>query len=161
MHTLPQLIEEDIAAFNVALTDLLGKSDASMALITDLAGFCLTEQGATDQFDSTSLAALASGSFQATQAIAQILSEPNFSCVYQQGERFSMLVSSIDPQSVLIVVFPSTVSVGVVKFYGAETIAAISRQMEIARQRAPGQGLDLAMLNLADSTDVFKKREEH
>lgn len=160
MNTLPQLIEEDIAAFNAALNDLLGKSDASMALVTDLAGFCLTEQGDTSQFDATTLAALASGSFQATQAIAQILSEPNFSCVYQQGERFSMLVSSIDPQSVLIVVFPSTVSVGVVKFYGAETIAAIARQMEAARQRAPGEGVDLAMLNLADSTDVFKKRSE-
>lgn len=160
MHTLPQLIEEDINAFNAALADLLGKSDASVALITDLAGFCLAEQGAVDQFDSTTLAALASGSFQATQAIAQILSEPNFSCVYQQGERFSMLVSIIDSQTVMIVVFPSTVSVGVVKFYGAETIAAIARQMEIARQRAPGEGIDLAMINVADTADVFKKRED-
>jgi predicted regulator of Ras-like GTPase activity (Roadblock/LC7/MglB family) len=159
MHTLPQLIEEDIVAFNAALSDLIGRSEASLALITDKAGFCLTEQGSVETVDSTTLAALASGSFEATQAIARILDEPNFSCVYQQGERVSMLVSNIDSQTVLIVVFPSTVSVGVVKFYGAETIANIAKQMEVARSRAPGQGLDLAMLNMADSSEVFKKRE--
>src|SRR4051812_32005475 len=112
MYTLPQLLEEDVTVLDGALHDLLARTDASTALITDKAGFCLVQQGETERFDVTSVAALASGSFEATQAIARIIDEPNFSCVYQQGEHFSMLVNNIDEQTVLIVIFPSGVSVG-------------------------------------------------
>lgn len=159
MHTLPQLLEEDINVLDGALNELLAKSDASTALITDKAGFCLVQQGDVDRFDTTSLAALASGSFEATQAIAQIIDEPNFSSVYQQGERYSMLVNNIDTQTVLIIIFPSTVSVGLVKFYGGETIRAAAAQFTRARNRAPGEGIDLAMINIADTADIFKKKE--
>src|SRR5215211_1045593 len=105
MYTLPQLIEEDVTTLDAALLDLLAKTEATTALITDKAGFCLVQQGDVDNFDCTTIAALASGSFEATQAIARIISEPNFSCVYQQGERYSMLVENIDTQTVLIVIF--------------------------------------------------------
>jgi len=158
MHTLPQLLEEDIATLDGALSDLLAKTDATTAVITDKAGFCLAQQGDVDRIDVTTLGALASGSFEATQAIARIIDEPNFNCVYQQGERWSMLVSNIDEQTVLIVIFPTTVSVGLIRFYGAETLSAVARQFERARTRAPGEGLDLSMLNIADTADVFKKR---
>src|SRR3954470_18065184 len=112
MHTLPQLIEEDVTELDRALLDLLAKTEAATALITDKAGFCLVQQGDVDNFDTTSIAALASGSFEATQAIARIIQEPNFSCVYQQGERYSLLVNNVDEQTVLIVLFPTQVSVG-------------------------------------------------
>src|SRR5687768_14156072 len=100
MHTLPQLLEEDILQLDSALQELLTKSDALTAIITDRAGFCLTQRGETERFDTTSIAALASGSFEATQAIARMINEPNFSCVYQQGEQLSMLVNNIDEQTV-------------------------------------------------------------
>lgn len=158
MNTLPQLLEEDMTLLDAALADLLAKSEASTALITDKAGFCLAQQGDIERFDVTSLAALASGSFEATQAIARIIDEPNFTCVYQQGERYSMLVSNIDAQTVLIVIFASGVSVGLVRYYSGETIRAAASQFTKARNRAPGQGVDLSMLNLADTSDVFKKR---
>jgi predicted regulator of Ras-like GTPase activity (Roadblock/LC7/MglB family) len=159
MHTLPQLLEEDINAMDAALGELLAKSDAATAIITDKAGFCLVEKGDTENFDVTSVAALASGSFEATQAIARIINE-NFSCVYQEGEKYSMLVNNIDEQTVLIVIFPKNVSVGLVKFYGTETIRACADQFTIARNRAPGAGIDLAMLNIADTSGIFKKRQE-
>jgi predicted regulator of Ras-like GTPase activity (Roadblock/LC7/MglB family) len=158
MHTLPQLLQEDMTMLEGALQDLLAKTDAATAIITDKAGFTLVEKGDTEHFDVTTVAALASGSFEATQAIARIIDEPNFSCVYQQGERFSLLVNNIDEQTVLIVIFPTTVSVGLFRYYGGETIRAAANQFTAARNRAPGEGIDLAMLNLADTADVFKKK---
>ncbi|MGZ5544860.1 MAG: roadblock/LC7 domain-containing protein [Limisphaerales bacterium] len=159
MHTLPQLLEEDVNALDGALSELLARSDAATAIITDKAGFCLVEKGDTENFDVTSVAALASGSFEATQAIARIINE-NFSCVYQQGEKYSMLVNNIDEQTVLIVIFPNNVSVGLVKFYATDTLRACADQFERARTRAPGEGIDLAMLNIADTAGIFKKREQ-
>jgi predicted regulator of Ras-like GTPase activity (Roadblock/LC7/MglB family) len=160
MHTLPELLLEDVTALDGALNALLAKSEAATALITDKAGFCLVQQGDVDTFDVTSVAALASGSFEATQAIARIIDEPNFSCVYQQGEKYSMLVENIDEQTVLIIIFPTGVSVGLVKYYAEDTLRVAAQQFEIARTRAPGQGIDLAMLNVADTADIFKKRTE-
>jgi|SRR5688572_451696 predicted regulator of Ras-like GTPase activity (Roadblock/LC7/MglB family) len=159
MHTLPQLLEDDVNVLDRALGDLLKRTEAATAIITDKAGFCLVEKGDTENFDTTSVAALASGSFEATQAIARIINE-NFNCVYQQGENYSLLVNNIDEQTVLIVIFPNSVSVGLVKFYGAETIKACADQFTVARQRAPGEGIDLAMLNVADTSGIFKKRKD-
>jgi hypothetical protein len=88
------------------------------------------------------------------------IDEPNFSCVYQQGEKYSMLVENIDEQTVLIIIFPTGVSVGLVKYYAEDTLRVAAQQFEIARTRAPGQGIDLAMLNVADTADIFKKRTE-
>jgi predicted regulator of Ras-like GTPase activity (Roadblock/LC7/MglB family) len=158
MFTLPQLQEGDWNELNRLLGLLVKASDATAALLTDKAGFRLAEQGAGHSFDTTSLCALATGAFMATQAIAGLLDEPNFSNVYQQGERFSMLVSNVDDYSVLIVIFPSSVSAGAIKFHSAEVLPQIASQLQRAKERAPGEGMDLAMLNVADTESVFKKR---
>ncbi|MDB6038928.1 MAG: roadblock/LC7 protein [Verrucomicrobiales bacterium] len=158
MFTLPQLQEEDWNELNRVLGVLVQASEATAALLTDKAGFRLAEQGTEHSFDTTSLCALATGAFMATQAIAGLLDEPNFSNVYQQGERFSMLVSNVDDYSVLIVIFPSSVSAGAIKFHSAEVLPLIASQLRRAKERAPGEGMDLAILNVADTESVFKKR---
>jgi hypothetical protein len=61
MASLPQLIEEDVERLGRELRDLLEKSDATTALIIDKGGFLITSQGDTQQFDLTTIAALASG----------------------------------------------------------------------------------------------------
>ena len=101
MYTLPQLIEEDIQQVDAALQDLLTQSEATAALVMDKAGFLIAQKGNTEQFDATTLGALAAGSFNANQAIAGLINEPNFSSVYQQGELYSLLVSNIDEYCLL------------------------------------------------------------
>ncbi len=158
MAALPQLLEEDVRELNAALTDLLTNSEASFALVTDKAGFRLAEQGQIEEIDTTSLASLASGSFLATQEIARLINEPNFNSVYQQGEKYSMLVFDIDEFSVLIVIFRAQQSVGLVKYYAGEAIRKIAAQLKEAKGRAPSEGIDPAMLNLVETADLFKKK---
>ena len=159
MFTLPQLAEEDFNCFNSVLAELLNRSEASTALLTDKAGFRLVEQGDVKDLDTSALAALASGSFMATQEIARIIHEPNFNSVYQQGEKYSLLVCNVDEQSVLVVIFPASVSVGAAKFYSTAAIEAIAGQLKKAKERAPDAGIDLAMANVADSADFFKRKQ--
>lgn len=112
MATLPQLIEEDIARLDAELRELLERSDATTALIIDKGGFLITSQGDAQQFDLTTVAALASGAFMANQTIAGLVHETNFNSIYQQGEQFSMLVTCVDENCLLLVVFKAQVSVG-------------------------------------------------
>ena len=158
MGTLPQLVDEDVQRFDEELYGLLEKSDATSALLIDQGGFLISSAGDARQFDLTTIAALASGAFMANQTIANLVHEPNFNSVYQQGEKFSMFVLSIDESCQLVVIFKATVSVGVVKYYAMPAAKQLAAQLEIARQRDPGAGLDLSVLNLADPSQVFKRK---
>src|SRR6201987_1450905 len=126
MATLPQLIEEDVQCLDDALRELLEKSDATTALIIDKGGFLISDQGDSRQFDLTTIAALASGAYLANQTIANLVHEANFNSVYQQGEKFSMFVLCINEQSMLVVIFKATVSVGAVKYFAIPAAKGIA-----------------------------------
>jgi predicted regulator of Ras-like GTPase activity (Roadblock/LC7/MglB family) len=160
MATLPQLLEEDVQRLDKVLQDFLTQSDATTALIIDKGGFLLGSRGDTQQFDLTTIAALASGAYLANQTIANLVHETNFNCVYQQGEQFSMFVVSVDEYCLLVVIFKAQVSVGVVKYFAEPAAQNIAAQMRVAQERDPGAGLDLSMLNMADPSVVFKRKPE-
>ena len=158
MATLPQLIEEDIQCLDEALRELLEKSEATTALVIDKGGFLISSYGDARQFDLTTIAALASGAYLANQTIANLVHEPNFNSVYQQGERYSMFVLCIDEYCLLVVIFKATVSVGVIKYFSIPSGEKIAAQMRVAQERDPGSGLDLSVLNLADTAELFKRK---
>lgn len=159
MATLPQLIEEDISRLDEELRTLLEKSDATTAVIIDKGGFLITSTGDARQFDLTTIAALASGAYLANQTIANLVHESNFNSVYQQGEKNSMYALSVDEQCILLVIFKAQVSVGLVKYFAAPAAEQIAEQLRVAQERDPGGGLDLSVLNLADTSDLFKRKE--
>jgi predicted regulator of Ras-like GTPase activity (Roadblock/LC7/MglB family) len=159
MGTLPQLIEEDVQCLEDALRDLLQRSDATTALIIDKGGFLIASQGDSRKFDLTTIASLASGAYMANQTIANLIHETNFNSVYQQGEKFSMFALCVDEHCLLVVIFKAQVSVGVVKYFAAPAAEQVAAQMVVAQERDPGAGLDLSMINLADTSGLFKRRE--
>jgi len=160
MATLPQLLEEDIHRFSVVLQELLKHTEASTALIIDKGGFLITSEGNADEFDLTTIAALASGAFMANQTIANLVHETNFNSVYQQGEKHSMYATCAGEETILVVIFEADKSVGVVKYFAEPVVEKIVEQLKIAYDRDPGEGLDLSVLNVADTTGVFKKKRE-
>ena len=158
MASLPQLIEEDIARLGAELRELLDRSEATTALIIDKAGFLITSQGDDRQFDLTTIAALASGAYMANQTIANLVHETSFNSIYQQGEKFSMFVMCVDENCLLVAIFKAHVSVGAVKYFAMPAVKRIAVQLQIAQERDPGAVLDLSELNLADPSEVFKRK---
>jgi predicted regulator of Ras-like GTPase activity (Roadblock/LC7/MglB family) len=158
MFTLPQILEEDIQRLDNILQDLLMKSEATSAVIIDKGGFVVTQKGDNDRFDITTLAALGAASFTATQAIANLIGETNFSSIYQQGDSFSLLITNVDAHCLMVIIFKAHISVGAVKYYAANAFYQIAEQLRKARERAPDTGLDLSMLNLADTSEVFRRK---
>jgi predicted regulator of Ras-like GTPase activity (Roadblock/LC7/MglB family) len=161
MQGLPPLIEEDVQLLNSALDQLLQRSEATTALVIDKGGPIINQRGVVDQFDTTTISALAAGSFCATQAIAERLGETHFASIYQQGERFSLLFCNIDDNTLLIVIFKAELSAGAVKYYAAETVPHIAAQLQRAQERAPGESMDLVSENLLDVSAVFSKKRQN
>ncbi len=159
MATLPPLTEEDVQLIDKTLDELLSKTEATAAFIIDKGGPLLSQRGQIGQMDTTAVAALAAGSFSATQAIAERVGETNFNSIYQQGDQSSIFVVSIDDNLLLIVIFKATLSVGVIKHYAKSGIIAIAQQLECARKRSPNVHMDMvAMENI--ETNVFRKKAD-
>jgi len=159
MGTLPQLIEEDVAQLDAVLRELLVKSEASTAFIADKGGFLITSKGNDQDYDLTTIAALASGAFMASQSIAGLVQDTGFNSTYQQGENFNIYIQTVDENCLLLVIFPVGIGVGTVKYFASATCQRIANQMQAAQERDPSAGLDLSVLNVADASAFFKKRD--
>jgi predicted regulator of Ras-like GTPase activity (Roadblock/LC7/MglB family) len=157
MPGLPQLIQEDVTVLDAALDGLLQRSEASAALVIDKGGPLISQRGAVEKFDTTSVSALAGGAFGATEAISQRLGESFLEHIYQQGRELSLLISNVDENLLIITIFPASLSVGAVKYYASAAVAQIAAQMVKAAQREPGASLDLVSMNMLDVSGVFRK----
>jgi predicted regulator of Ras-like GTPase activity (Roadblock/LC7/MglB family) len=128
-------------------------------MIIDKGGFLINHQGDDRQFDLTTIAALASGAYLANQTIANLVHESNFNSVYQQGEKFSMFVQEVDEHCMLVVIFKAQVSVGAIKYFSGPASRHVAKQLQVAQERNPDGGFDLSELNMADASELFKKRD--
>ena len=117
-----------------ALEELLEKSEAGYALVIDRAGFVISQHGilprSTDVF---TVAALAAGSFAATSELAARVGEPEFTALYQQGKHCHLLMNAVDDDVVLVTVFGSDTTIGLVKFYSARTVRQIAAVIQDMR----------------------------
>jgi len=159
MATLPQLVEEDVRKLDETLCEFLAQTDALVALVIDKGGFMITHQGEAGDLDLTTLGALSSGAFMASQTIAGLVNEQDFSHTSLQGARFSLYTTNVDTECLLVVLFASKVGVGVVKYYSGAAVTRLARQLAIARERDPGGGLDLSVMNVANPEAIFRKKE--
>ena len=158
MGQFPQLIQEDLDHLDVVMRELLDKSEAKIALLVEKAGYLIHQCGSQDQIDTTTFATLGSNAYNAVHFMAQLVNENNFTSMYQQGERFSTLMVNVDENSLLLVVFPTHLTVGSMKYYATPAASSIAGRIELAATRAPGQGLDLSDLDPADVKSLFQKK---
>jgi hypothetical protein len=64
----------------------------------------------------------------------------------------------VDENCLLVVIFKAQVSVGAVKYFALPTVKRIAVQLQIAQERNPNAGLDLSEINLADPSELFKRK---
>lgn len=154
---IPQINEEDIAQFDAVLRDLVEKSEASVVLIVERAGYLIHQHGKLDGFDPTQVATLASNAFAATEFMANLIQEPDFSGMYQQGSTISTVTLNINPSCLLFVAFESRLSVGAIKFFCGEAVKQLAEQFALADSRAPGKGFELSDLNPESFQSLFQR----
>ncbi len=159
MEALPQLIQDDIESIDATLDQLIFQTEADVALVTDRAGFIIVDKGELAGLDQTTLAALAANTYAATAAMAGLIFEADFASIYQEGAEHSLLICSVGECGLLIIVFSAKISGGAVKYYASGGVREIAEQIEVAHRRAPDLTVDLATMNLVDSSDVFRRKQ--
>ena len=153
---IPELNQEDMELFDRALGEFMEKSEASVALLVERAGYLIRQAGQLPEFDPVQVATLASNAFAATEFMANLIREPEFSGMYQEGATISTVTLNIDASCLLFVAFPTRVGVGAIRYFAAETVQRLAVQLQAARNRG-GKGLDLADLDPPDAQEFFRR----
>lgn len=157
MQTTPILTIQAAERLLSALEEYLDKSEAQMALVVDRGGIILSQHGnVATAVDSSTLAALAAGSFAATREMAVRIGETDCTALFQQGSQSHVLISSIDDDALLVTIFDTHTTVGLVKFYSARAIRRVGIVLEGMRNApSPGALFTREDLNAATAGNIF------
>jgi predicted regulator of Ras-like GTPase activity (Roadblock/LC7/MglB family) len=153
-------IHEDAARqIQAVLRHFLDESLAAAALLIDRGGQLLAEGGGGESsLDSVSLSALAAGAFSSTAAMARLLGEPEFTMLFHQGIKENIHVAAVDEQAILLAIFDSRTTVGMVRLFAKEATAAIGAILAAVRARPRLTGVLAAPLAMAEARSVFRRR---
>lgn len=139
---------EDLDRVKGLLQSFVAEAGARCALMLDRAGRPLTAYGETDGLDETSFASLAAADFDASDQLAGLLGEPEFTSLYHQGVNGSMYLSEIAGVAILAAVFDRRTTLGMVRLKTREVVPQlVSLLNELGKRPHTGPGLD------ADWTD--------
>jgi len=109
------LFEEDFNALQQILRRLQHESGASVVLLVDKNGQRIAFVGEVDALDMTALASLTAGNVAATDGLARILGEREFSVLLHEGEKENIYVSIVSGKVILVVIFGDRTSLGLVR----------------------------------------------
>jgi predicted regulator of Ras-like GTPase activity (Roadblock/LC7/MglB family) len=126
MNAIPVLTIQDVATLDGVLGDFLKKSEADLTVILDRGGNVISQFGDMNAIDVTIIAALAAGSFAATQELARRIGEVEFNALYHQGNGSHIFMNSVDDDTILTPVFAPNTTVGLVRFYSTTTAQNVS-----------------------------------
>jgi predicted regulator of Ras-like GTPase activity (Roadblock/LC7/MglB family) len=107
--------EDDARRIQLILAQFLADSGARTALIVDRTGQLVATVGEAPSFDPTAFATLTAADFSANDQLARMLGEPEFGALFHQGERESMYLADIARRVILVVLFDTRTTLGLVK----------------------------------------------
>ena len=107
--------EDDARRIQQLLAQFLADSGARTALIVDRTGQLVATVGEAPTFDPTAFATLTAADFSANDQLARMLGEPEFGALFHQGERESMYLADIARRVILVVLFDTRTTLGLVK----------------------------------------------
>lgn len=106
---------DDVRRIEQLLGRLVDDTHTRAAFLVDRAGRLLSRVGQIDDLDETAFASLASADFAASDQLAALLGEHEFSSLYHQGVERSMFLADIDGTAILAVLFDNRTTLGMVR----------------------------------------------
>ena len=109
------LQEVDHRRLTGVLDRLRQDGNAKVTFLIDKNGQQLAAAGQVEEFDPTSLAALAAGNVAATDGLAKLLGETEFATLFHEGEHDHLHINVISKKAILVVIFDERSSLGLVR----------------------------------------------
>jgi len=137
-----------------AVCDRLHRDSNSIAiLVINKDGQEISRSGNTENLDVTSLSSLFAGNVAATGGIAKLLAEKEFSGQFHEGEKTNIHLSLVAQRAILVVLFDTRSSLGLVRLRvkkAAEELARVFESLVKKMEQGGGQ----AMLGEISDDDI-------
>jgi predicted regulator of Ras-like GTPase activity (Roadblock/LC7/MglB family) len=149
--------EDDFAAITRTLHTFLADSNARCALLVDRAGQLVATVGEQPRFDATTFATLTAADFSANDQLARLVGETEFSALVHRGEHESMYLADVARRVILVVLFDTRTTEGLVRLRAKQTVEELTRVFtelfERSRQAPAAAGGNGLLAGLEDEID--------
>jgi predicted regulator of Ras-like GTPase activity (Roadblock/LC7/MglB family) len=106
---------EEFEQLQEALRRLRHEANAKAVFLIDKNGQQIASAGEIEAFDTTSLASLTAGNVAATDGLAKLIGEREFSVLFHEGQQDHIHISIVGRRAILLVIFDDRSSLGLVR----------------------------------------------
>ena len=121
------MFEEEYLQIKDILQRLQVDSNSKIVFLVDKNGQQIAVHGDMRGVDATSLASLTAGNVAATDGLARILGEREFSVLLHEGEKENIHVSIVARRVILVVIFSDRSALGLVRLRVRQAAAELER----------------------------------
>jgi predicted regulator of Ras-like GTPase activity (Roadblock/LC7/MglB family) len=129
------LYEEEFQKIKEALQRLRLDANANVVFLVDKNGQQIAAIGDLNTLDTTSLASLTAGNVAATDGLARLIGEKEFSILFHEGEKDNIHISIVAQRVILVVIFDERSSLGLVRLRVRRATAELEKIFEEIMQK--------------------------
>jgi predicted regulator of Ras-like GTPase activity (Roadblock/LC7/MglB family) len=125
------------------LQDIIGRlqkdASAKVVFLVDKNGQQIAAAGDVHSIDATSLASLTAGNVAATDGLAKLIGEKEFSLLFHEGEKDNLHISIVGKRGILVVIFDQSSSLALVRLRVKKTSRELLEIFERVETRAQSE----------------------
>ena len=121
------MYEEEFDRIKLLLETLRMDASAKIVFLVDKNGQQIAEAGEVNLVDATSLASLTAGNVAATDGLAKLIGEKEFSILFHEGRKDNIHISIVGQRLILVVIFDERSSLGLVRLRVRKASAEVER----------------------------------
>ncbi|HEV7501333.1 MAG TPA: roadblock/LC7 domain-containing protein [Vicinamibacteria bacterium] len=109
------MYEEEFNQIKQVISKLRVDANSKVVFLVDKNGQQIAAHGDIENLDTTSLASLTAGNVAATDGLAKLIGEKEFSILFHEGEKDNIHISIVAQRVILVVIFDERSSLGLVR----------------------------------------------
>ena len=147
------MYEEEFDRIKLLLDTLRMDASAKIVFLVDKNGQQIAEVGEVNLVDATSLASLTAGNVAATDGLAKLIGEKEFSILFHEGRKDNIHISIVGQRLILVVIFDERSSLGLVRLRVRKASAEIERVLNEMETKSQMVGSVESLSPFAEITD--------
>ena len=153
MNSSLVMYQEEFDRISLLLNRLRIDANAKIVFLVDKNGQQIAGAGEIDLVDTTSLASLTAGNVAATDGLARLIGEREFTILFHEGRKDNIHISIVGQRLILVVIFDERSSLGLVRLRVRKASTGVERVLNEMEEKAQRVGVTEATSPFAEITD--------
>jgi predicted regulator of Ras-like GTPase activity (Roadblock/LC7/MglB family) len=147
------MYQEEFDRISHVLNRLKVDANAKIVFLVDKNGQQIAGAGEIDLVDTTSLASLTAGNVAATDGLARLIGEREFTILFHEGRKDNIHISIVGQRLILVVIFDERSSLGLVRLRVRKASTSVEKILNDMEEKAQRVGAGDAASPFAEITD--------